>query len=136
MQRVEYYVANDGQKFDSEWECAEYEFSKGFENISEMLMLWDGDGDKMKITHRTNLGKAYAIYCSSLTAAKFLKEWGDKDGVATPYDEIDLDTKEVPLGTFIWYLDQWRKSEEIIELLKTMQCQMESGEEKVEMPIL
>lgn len=136
MQRVEYYVADDGTQFQTEHDCIVYEFGKGFEPLAEMLMMWDGDGTKIKITHRTNLDRAYSIYCSSLTAAKFLKEWGERDGVVTPYDNIDLDTEEVPLGTFIWYLDQWRKSEEIIELLRKMKRQMEDGEEKIEMPIL
>ena len=136
MKEVIYYEANDGKRFDNERDCAEYEFSKGFEPIAEMLMLWDGDGDKMKITHRTNLDNAWAIYCSSITAAIFLKEWGEKDEVRTPYTTIDIDNgAEIPLGTFIWCNDDWYQVEEVITLFEKLNQQMNNGDNEIYIPI-
>lgn len=135
MREVIYYEANDGKRFETEHECLKYEFSKGFEPIAEMLMMWDGYGAKKKITHRTNLEDIYAIYCSSITAAKFLKEWGDTDGVHTPYDKIDIEGgDEVPLGTFVWFTDGWRTVDEVIEQFGKMKHQMELGEEEIAFP--
>lgn len=132
MREVIYYEANDGTRFEDEWECVQYEFDKGFEPIVEMLKLWDGYGAKKKITHRTNLNDAYAIYCSSITAAIFLKEWGERDGVATPYDKIDIKGgDEVPLGTFIWFDDDWQTIDTIIEQFGKIKSQMEMGENEI-----
>ena len=135
MREVIYYEANDGTKFPNEHECIEYEFGKGFEPITEMLVMWDGDGDKIRITHRTNLDRAYAIYCSSVTAAIFLKEWGERDGVRTPYDNVDLEhCAEVPLGNFIWFDDDWHEIGEVITLFEKMKEQMSQNENAIFMP--
>lgn len=137
MREVIYYEANDGKKFSSERECLEYEFSKDFEKIAEMLVMWDGDGDKMKITYRTNLDRAYAIYCSSITAAIFLKEWGERDGVLTPYSDIDIEGRgEVPLGEFVYFNDQWNEVSEVVTLFEKMSRQMSDSEEKIFIPMM
>lgn len=137
MKEVIYYEANDGKRFADEWECAQYEFSKDFEKVSEMLMLWDGDGDKMRITYRTNLNGAYAIYCSSVTAAIFLKEWGDRDGVVTPYSDIDIEKcSEVPLGEFVYFNDGWNQINEVVALFEKMSRQMSDSEDKIFMPLV
>ena len=136
MREVIYYEANDGTKFANEHECLEYEFGKGFEPIAEMLMMWDGNGDKMKITYRTNLDRADAIYCSSITAAIFLKEWGERDGVATPYSDIDIEgCDEVPLGEFVYFNDQWNEVNEVVALFEKMSRQMSDGETEIFMPM-
>ena len=137
MKEVIYYEANDGKRFEEEWECVQYEFNKGLEPIAEMLMMWDGDGDKMKITHRTNLDRAYAIYCSSITAAIFLKEWGERDGVETPYSDIDIEGRgEVPLGEFVYFNDQWNEVNEVVALFEKMSRQMGDSEEKIFIPMM
>lgn len=137
MREVIYYEANDGTKFTNEHECLEYEFGKGFEPIAEMLMMWDGDGEKMKITHRTNLDRAFAIYCSSITAAIFLKEWGERDGRLTPYTNIDIEGRgEVPLGEFVYFNDQWIEVNEVVALFEKMSRQMNDGEEKIFIPMM
>ena len=137
MREVIYYEANDGKRFEEEWECVQYEFNKGFEPITEMLMMWDGDGDKMKITHRTDLDRAYAIYCSSITAAIFLKEWGERDGIITPYSYIDIEGRdEVPLGEFIYFNDEWNEVTEVVALFEKMSRQMGDSEEKIFIPTI
>ena len=137
MREVIYYEANDGTKFANEHECLEYEFGKEFEPIAEMLMMWDGDGEKMKITHRTNLDRAYAIYCSLITAAIFLKEWGERDGVATPYTDIDIEgCGEVPLGEFVYFNDEWNEVSEVVVLFEKMSRQMNDGEEEIFIPMM
>ena len=137
MREVIYYEANDGTKFANEHECLEYEFGKGFEPITEMLMMWDGNGDKMKITHRTNLDRVDAIYCSSITAAIFLKEWGERDGIATPYSDIDIEGRgEVPLGEFVYFNDQWNEVTEVVALFEKMSRQMNDGEEEIFIPMM
>lgn len=135
MKEVIYYEANDGTRFEDEYECLKYEFSKDYDPIAEMLIVWDSYGTKKKVTHRTSLEDAYAIYCSSITAAKFLKEWGDRDGISTPYDDIDIEGgDEVPLGTFVWFSDEWRTVDKIVEQFDKMKHQMELGEEKIALP--
>ena len=133
MKEVIYYEANDGMKFDSERECLEYEFSKMSEPISEMLGLWDGDGEKMDLKYKTNLDSAWAIRCSSLTAAKFLKDWAERERCGSPYNDIDLDRDEVPLGTFLWFEDGWRLTSEIADLFNRMGEQMKKGDNTIVM---
>lgn len=137
MKEVIYYEANDGTRFPNEHECLEYEFGKGFEPIAEMLMMWDGDGEKMKITYRTDLDRTYAIYCSSIAAAIFLKEWGERDRVATPYSDIDIEGRsEVPLGEFIYFNDAWNQVSEVVALFEKMSRQMSDGETEIFMPMV
>ena len=137
MKKVIYYEAIDGTKFPNEYECLEYEFDKGFEPITEMLMMWDDAGNKIKITHRTNLDRAYAIYCSSITAAIFLKEWGERDAVATPYSDIDIEgCGEVPLGEFVYFNDKWYEVNEVVVLFEKMSRQMSDGEDEIFMPMM
>ena len=137
MKEVIYYEANDGTRFETEYECLKYEFSKGYEPITEMLVMWDDNGDKMKITYRTNLDRAYAIYCSSITAAIFLKEWGERDGVVTPYSNIDIERcSEVPLGEFVYFNDEWNEVNEVVALFEKMSRQMNDSEEKIFVPMM
>ena len=133
MREIIYYEANDGMKFDSERECLEYEFTKMSEPIEGMLDLWNGDGEKMDLRYRTDLDSAWGIRCSSLTAAKFLKDWAERERCRTPYDDIDLDKDEVPLGTFVWFKDAWYLTDEIANLFKQMGEQMERLERIIEM---
>lgn len=133
MKEVIYYEANDGMKFNSERECLEYEFSKLSEPIDGMLGLWSGDGEKIDLRYGTDLDSAWGIRCSSLTAAKFLKDWAEREQCRTPYDNIDLDRDEVPLGTFVWFEDAWHLTSEIADLFNRMGEQMEKGENTIEM---
>lgn len=135
MKKVFYYESNDGKRFENERDCVKYEFDKEFKSIAEMLMMWDEDGDKIEITHRTNLDRAYAIHCSSISAAFFLKEWGDREKVLTPYDNIDLEhCAELPLGSFIWFDDNWHEIGEVITLFEKMKQQMSQNENEIFMP--
>ena len=137
MREVIYYEANDGTKFTNEHECLKYEFDKEFEPIAEMLMMWDCNGSKMKITHRTNPDRAYAIYCSSITAAIFLKKWGERDRIKTPYSDIDIEGRdEVPLGEFIYFNDQWNDVKEVVVLFEKMSRQMSDGETEIFIPMM
>ena len=133
MKEVIYYEANDGKRFGNERECLEYEFSKMSEPISEMLGLWDGDGEKMDLKYKTDLDNAWGIRCSSLTAAKFLKDWGEREQCRTPYTDIDLDRDDVPLGTFVWFGNGWHRTSEIADLFNRMGEQMEKGDKTIEM---
>ena len=135
MKEVIYYEASDGKRFENEYECLAYEFGTEFQPVEEMLVLWDGDGDKIKITHRTRLDRAYAIHCSSIPAAIFLKKWGDREEVRTPYDNIDLDCcTEIPLGDFIWFDDDWHELGEVTTLFEKMKQQMSQNENEIFMP--
>ena len=133
MREVIYYEANDGMRFGSERECLEYEFSKMSEPINEMLRLWNGVGEKIDLRYGTDLDSAWGIRCSSLTAAKFLKDWAEREQCRTPYDNIDLDRDEVPLGTFVWFEDAWHLTSEIADLFNRMGEQMEKGDNTIEM---
>lgn len=132
MKEVIYYEANDGKRFESERECTQYEFNKDSEKIAEMLMMWDDNGEKIKITYGADLESAYAIYCSSITAAIFLKKWGEKDEVFTPYSNIDIEGHdEIPLGKFVYFNDEWNEINEIATLLEKISRQMNDGEQKL-----
>ena len=133
MKEVIYYQAEDGMKFNSERECLEYEFSKMSKPIDGMLGLWNGDGEKIDLRYGTDLDSAWGIRCSSLTAAKFLKDWAEREQCRTPYDNIDLDRDEVPLGTFVWFEDGWHLTSEIADLFNRMGEQMEKDDNVIEM---
>ena len=133
MREIIYYEANDGKRFETEWECSNYEFEQEFKPIANKLILWDGNGDIMKITPYTNLDDAWAISCSSIEAAIFLKKWDKKDNVMTPYSDIDVmgECAEVPLGEFIWLNDSWIHINEIICSLEITKRQMADREKKI-----
>lgn len=134
MKTILYYEANDGKRFESEEECLDYELEKDIEPIKDHLYLWNGDGEMMALTPHTDLDNAWAIYCSSISAAKFLKVWGERDGVTNPYEKIDIENNnEVPLGEFVWFNGDWVQISEIIAYYQTMSRNMANGNLQIEL---
>ena len=133
MREIIYYEANDGKRFESETDCLNYEFEQDFEPIADELALWDDNGDIIKITPYTNIDDAWAIHCSSIDAAIFLKEWGEKDRVTTPYTNIDImgGCAEVPLGEFIWLNSSWNHIDEVISSLEIAKRHMANREKEI-----
>lgn len=133
MKEVIYYEAEDGMKFNTERQCLEYEFSKMSEPIYGMLGLWNGDGEKTDLRYGSDLDSAWGIRCSSLTAAKFLKDWAKRERCRSPYDDIDLDRDTVPLGTFVWFEDAWHLTSDIADFFNRMGEQMDADAKVIEM---
>ena len=132
---ITYYKADDGTLFDDEYKCAEYEFLKDYSPIAEKLILWDKYGAKRNITHPIGLEDIYAIYCTSITAAKVLQKWGEKYKIRNPFDTFNINGGEkIPLGTFIKFCDEWRIVDTIIKEFNMVKNQMEMNEEKITIP--
>ena len=102
------YQAKDGQIFKTERECMEYEMQ------SNCITLWDEDGEYIKTFCSENVDDACFIRCISLEDAKFLKQCSEEFGWSTPYNFIDFDHDTIPLGNFVWYVDQWYELNDFI----------------------
>lgn len=102
------YQAKDGQMFKTERECMEYEMR------SNSIVLWDDDGKGIEIFDSDGLENAMFISCTSLEDAKLLKQYSKEFGWSTPYSFIDFDNDTIPLGNFVWYIDQWYELNDFI----------------------
>ena len=132
MKEIRYFEAFDGKQFDNEDECLDYEFTKRVEPLKKMLIFWNGRGQKMNIENSYDIDNAWAIRCTSIDAATFLKEWGDREECRTPYDEIDLEYDVVPLGNFIYFADEWHLVSDIFDYYEQLKDGMENSTEQIE----
>lgn len=132
MKEIRYFEAFDGKRFDNEDECLDYEFTKRIEPLKEMLVFWNGRGQKINIENSYDIDNAWAIRCTSINAATFLKEWGDREECRTPYDEINLDDDVVPLGNFIYFADEWHLIGDIFAYYEQLKDGMENSTEQIE----
>lgn len=102
------YQAKDGHIFKTERECIKYEMQ------SNSIVLWDDDGEQIDFLCSESLENAIFMRCTSLEDARLLKQYSKEFGWSTPYSFIDFDNDTIPLGNFVWYIDQWYELNDFI----------------------
>ena len=112
------YQAEDGQIFKTERECMDYE------THPNSITLWDDDGEQIETFCSESLENAIFMRCTSLEDAKLLKQYSEAFGWSTPYSFIDFNHDIIPLGNFIWYIDQWCELNDFITKITELNEQM------------
>ena len=73
MRVIKTYIADDGKRFDSEYECMEYEEKLRSNKFADSAFLFDQDGKKLPLTG-DGFEQAYFIICKTEEAADYLYE--------------------------------------------------------------
>lgn len=82
MKRVEYYLADDGTKFDTQWECEQYEREcLDFTG----LHVYDHEGKPIDLKEKSTERACY-LYCETDASAEVFAKLCERDQTLTPWD--------------------------------------------------
>lgn len=90
------YVADDGQEFDCEEDCLEYEFS--LKDCSGIILA-DLDYERIPFNYNTELGNIAYIVIKNKESAILFQENCDRQGFVSPWDSYHI---EPCAGAYFW----------------------------------
>lgn len=109
------YVAEDGRKFNDEYDCILYERELKVKTLEETIFLFDQDGHKLPLTN-DSVGEAYCIVSKSKEASLLASEL---------FDEYQNPFHLGEAGTWYYFEDdRWISADEIItvaNMIKTIE---------------
>lgn len=85
MKEVKYYVAEDGTRFEYEWDCVAYERKTMLENYKEHFKFFDYHKCPIFIEDATTENVCY-IVIKTEKGAEIVGEWFEQDGCDDPFD--------------------------------------------------
>ena len=119
MIEIRFWQADDGTKFDEEYECIRYERKKKLEEYKDDFVFYDynkclippEDADTEKIC---------IIVVKTPAAAEYIGEWFEDDGCCSPFDgcEFGHEVGTWVYGELVELGDEWVKLEAEIERLQ------------------
>lgn len=112
MQLVQYYLADDGTKFDDEEECLDYEAELRAKSFKDTAFFLDENGRKLPLNRE---GFDEAIFMKAITdaAAQFLAE--------DLIDPLPWRFGEAPkAGAWVWMDNRWVSIGEIEKMYKIL----------------
>ena len=119
MQEVRYWLANDGTKFDDEYDCIRYERQKKLEKYKDDFIFYD-EQKNIIFPEEANADQIFIVVIKTPDAAKYVGEWFEDDGCYSPFDGCEFGHE---VGTWVWgdlleMGDEWIKLEAEIERLQ------------------
>ena len=115
MKEVKYWEAEDGTKFETYWECHQYERNIKLQKFKNDFIFFDESRKPLNINEINTANVNYLIV-KTIECAKNLEEWFEETGLENPF-EIRPDKEKI--GTFRWEdsAGEWRRVEdELAEL--------------------
>ena len=130
MKEIRYWVAEDGTKFDDEYECETYEKTQNLQGHKKEFVFLDDKKNPIKIDMNTRVSNIEYIIIKSDEGAKAVGEWLDYEGYLNPFDGVYEDC----VGTWVYgstpcMTDDWMKLELVIEQLQTLIKELNKGAE-------
>ena len=122
MKKIEYWVAEDGEEFDSEKECYDYEHRH--DNLASKVTLIDRDGNLLDntATFRKNIEDCYEMIIDDDETAVRLMDFFKYEGAESPWDRYN--GLDVVAGHY-YYENGWRCVEDEIRKLEDRFHRME-----------
>ena len=119
MQEVRYWLANDGTKFDDEYDCIRYERKKKLENYKNDFIFYD-EQKNIIFPEEANVEEISIIVIKTPDAAECIGEWFEDDGYPNPFRGCEFGHE---VGTWVYgeLLEmgvEWVKLEAEIERLQ------------------
>ncbi len=113
MRKVEYWVAEDGEEFDTEKECYEYEHK--YDALAGKIILFENERTPL---HRTSMldydiQKASAMYIPNDETALELMEFMTELGTEHPWDRFN--GLDVEAGYYYYENSEWHNAERELE---------------------
>ena len=121
MIEIRFWQADDGTKFDEEYDCIRYERKKKLEDYKDDFVLYDYN--KCLIPpEETDTEKICIIVVKTPAAAEYISEWFESDGCYSPFDgcEFGHEVGTWVYGELVEMGGEWIKLEAEIERLQTL----------------
>ena len=130
MIEIRFWQAEDGTKFDDEYECIEYERKTSLKHHKDDFIFLDHYKEVIPIEEAKTDNVCYIIV-KHRRCAPDIGSWFEADGCLDPFDGIYNKTVE---GTWVWgemieLDDQWVQLESEIEKLQTLIEKLNKGAE-------
>lgn len=119
MIEIRFWQADDGTKFDDEYDCIQYERKKKLEDYKKDFIFYDYN--KCLIPpEEANAERICIIVVKTPAAAEYIGEWFESDGCCSPFDGCEFGHE---VGTWVYgelleMGDEWVKLEAEIERLQ------------------
>ena len=116
MRKVEYWVAEDGEEFDTEKECYDYEHKD--DKLANAITLFKNEDDLLERTSifKNDLELAHGFYVPTDEIAEELMDFFNYNGMENPWDKWN--GLPVQAGHYTWEDDGWHCLEEEVEILR------------------
>lgn len=116
MKKVEYWEAEDGERFATEAACIEYE--NRFDELLGKVKFFDANYELMTGDFVSNADECYAMYISTNEAAEKLHEVFENESIESPFNRGYY---RKPKSGHYFYKSKWYCLEEEWERLKTIE---------------
>ena len=122
MRKVEYWVAEDGEEFDTEEACYDYEHKH--DDLARKVILIDRDGNRLDntATFRNNIEDCIEMIVDDDETAVELMDYFKYEGMESPWDKFN--GLDVVAGHY-YYKNGWRCVETEIKELEDRLYKME-----------
>ena len=128
MRKVEYWVAEDGNEFDTEKECYDYEHR--YDDLARKVTLIDRDGNLLSnsSTFKNNIDESLEMIIPDDETAVELMDFFKYEGGESPWDRFN--GLDVVAGHY-YYTNGWHSIEAEIRELENRFHKMEKARQGV-----
>lgn len=115
------YVAEDGQEFENEDSCYEYERKVELEECRDQVFIYDSDGQMLDILDRNVFCDAEVVICKTDDAARTVqRHFADR---YTPWDD-----NPTQAGQWLYYTeaDEWIEAGAFLEMADKLRKLLET----------
>ena len=119
MIEIRFWQADDGKKFENEYDCIRYERKKKLEEYKDDFVFYD-ERKNIISPAKANTEKVCIIVVKTPAAAEYISEWFESDGYCSPFDgcEFGHEVGTWVYGDLVEMGDEWVKLEAEIERLQ------------------
>lgn len=128
MRKVEYWVAEDGEEFDTEAACYEHEHQH--DDLAKKVILIDEYGNRLNNTgnFKSDIKDCYEMIVDDDDTAAELMDFSNYQGIESPWDKFN--GLDVVAGHY-YYENGWRCVEDEIRKLEERFHKMEEARKEV-----
>lgn len=121
MTEIRYWVADDGTKFEYEYDCIQYERKKKLEEFKDDFVLYDSHMDIIPFEN-ADCGNISIMVIKSFAVAEYIRKWFNDEGYCNPFCDCEFGQE---IGTWVYgdminEGDEWIKLEDKIEKLQNL----------------
>ena len=121
MTEIRYWIADDGTKFDDEFDCGQYEKMQKLREYREDIAFYNYRLEPIPL-ESAEPQLINIIRVKSIMAADCIYEWFELEGYNSPFESFNLETS---VGTWVYGElidegDEWIKLEDKIASLQNL----------------
>jgi hypothetical protein len=126
MIEIRFWQADDGKRFESEYECNRYERKTKLEMYKDDFVFYD-EQKNIIIPEEADTEEVSIIVVKTPAAAEYIGEWFESDGYYSPFDgcEFGHEVGTWVCGELVEMGDEWVKLEAEIERLQNFLAEIQ-----------